>query len=88
MSSAGEPTAHFSTFKHRVKSRTTSKNIFTIKDPSGGSILYALFSVNLECTVTKTLKANDHWQPVYLLYEGGSATRISKANQAMGIPGD
>ena len=25
---------------------------------------------------------------MYLLYEGGSATRILKVNQAMGIPGD
>ena len=25
---------------------------------------------------------------MYLLYKGGSATRILKANQAMGIPGD
>ena len=65
-----------------------SKNIFTIKDPSGGSILEASFSVTLECTVSKTLKAGDHWQPVYLLYEGGSATRILKVNQAVGIPGD
>ena len=64
------------------------KNIFTIKDPSGGSVLEASFPVTLECTMTKTLKSNGHWQLVYLLYEGGSATRISKANQAMGIPGD
>ena len=63
-----------------------SKNIFTIKDPSGGSILEASFSVALEYTVTKTPKAGGHWQPVYLLYEGGSTTRILKANQAVGIP--
>ena len=88
MSSAGDPAAQFSTFKHRVKCRTTSKNIFTIKDPSGRSILEASFSVTLECIVTKTLKARGHWQPVYLLYEGGSATRILKPNQAMGIPCD
>ena len=37
--------------------------------------------------VTKTLKAGGQWQPVYLLYKGGSATRILKVNQAMGIPG-
>ena len=61
-----------------------SKNIFTIKDPSGRSVLEASFFVTLECTVTKTLKAGSHWQPVYPLYEGGSATRILKANQAMG----
>ena len=65
-----------------------SKNIFTIKDPSGGSVLEASFSMTLECTVTRTLKAGDHWQPVYLLYEGGSATRFLKANQAVGILGD
>ena len=66
----------------------TSKNIFTIKDPCGGSILEASFSMTLECIVTNTLKAGGHWQPVYLLYKGGSATRILKANQAMDIPGD
>ena len=44
--------------------------------------------MTLECTVTRTLKAGDHWQPVYLLYEGGSATRILKVNQAVGIPDD
>ena len=44
--------------------------------------------MTLECTVTKTLKVGGHWQPVYLLYKGGSATRILKANQAVGIPGD
>jgi hypothetical protein len=38
--------------------------------------------------VTNTLKAGGHWQPVYLLYEGGSATRSLKANQAVGIPSD
>ena len=85
MSSIEDPTAQFSTFKHRVKCRTTSKNIFTIKDPSGGSVLEASFSMILECTVTKTLKAGGHWQPVYFPYEGGSATRILKANQAVGI---
>jgi hypothetical protein len=52
----------------------TSKNIFTIKDPSAESILEASFSMTLECTVTKILKAGSHWQPVYLLYEGGSTT--------------
>ena len=88
MSSAGDPAAQFSTFKHHIKCRTTSKNIFTIKDPSDGSILKASFSMTLECTVTKTLKTDGHWQPVYLLYEGGSATRILKENQAVGIPGD
>ena len=66
----------------------TSKNIFTIKDPSRESILEASFSMTLECTMTKTLKADGHWQPVYLLYEGGSTTRILKANQAVGILGD
>ena len=69
MSSAGDPAAQFSTFKHHIKCRTTSKNIFTIKDPSGRSVLEAPFSVTLECTVTKTLKAGGHWQPMYLLYE-------------------
>ncbi|XP_066350377.1 uncharacterized protein [Miscanthus floridulus] len=64
------------------------KNIFTIKDPSSGSGVEASFSVTLECTVTKILKVGSHWQSVYLLYEGGSATRILKANQAMGIPND
>jgi len=58
MSSAKDPAAQFSTFKHHVKCRTTSKNIFTIKDPSGGSVLEASFSVTLECTVTKTLKVS------------------------------
>jgi hypothetical protein len=86
MSSLGDPVAHFSTFKHHVKCRTTSKNIFTIKDPSGGSILEASFSVTLEYMVTNTLKDSVHWYPVYLLYEGGSATRILKVNQAVGIP--
>ena len=88
MSSTRDPTTQFSTFKHRVKCRTTSKKIFTIKDPSDGSVLEASFSMTLDCTVTKTLKASDHWQSVYLLYERGSATRILKANQAVGIPGD
>ena len=64
------------------------KNIFTIKDPSIGSGIEASFSMTLECRVTKTIKASGHWQLVYLLYEGGSATRILKANQAVGIPGD
>ena len=86
MSSARDPTAQFSTFKHRVKCRMTSKNIFTIKDPYSGSVLEASFSLTLECTVTKTLKVGGHWKPVYLLYEGGSTTRILKANQAVGIP--
>ena len=58
MSSVGDPAAQFSTFKHRIKWRTTSKNIFTIKDSSGGSVLEASFSVTLECTVTKTLKVS------------------------------
>jgi hypothetical protein len=58
MSSATDPTTRFSTFKHRVKCRTTSKNIFTIKDPSGGSGIEASFYVTLECMVTKTLKAS------------------------------
>ncbi|XP_066344626.1 uncharacterized protein [Miscanthus floridulus] len=88
MSSAKDHAAQFSTFKHRVKCRTTSKNIFTIKDPSGGNILEVKFSMTLECIVTKTLKVGGNWQPVYLLYEGGSAIRILKANQAMGIPND
>ena len=65
-----------------------SKNIFTIKDPSSRSILEASFSMTLECTVTKTLKANGHWSPVYLLYKRGSATKILKVNQVMGIPDD
>ena len=65
-----------------------SKKLFTIKDPSSKSNIEASFSVTLECTVTKTLKAGGHWQPMYLLYEGGSATRILKANQAVGIPSD
>ena len=38
--------------------------------------------------MTKTLKAGGHWQPVYLLYEGGRTTKILKANQAVGITGD
>ena len=88
MSSTEDLAAQFSTFKHRVKCRTTSKNIFTIKDPSRESILEASFSMTLECRVTKTIKASGHWQLVYLLYEGGSATRILKANQAVGIPDD
>ena len=88
MSSTEDPAPQFSTFKHHVKCRTTSKNIFTIKDQSSGSVLEASFSVTLECTVTKTLKAGYHWQLVYLLYEGGSATRILKANQVVGILGD
>ena len=88
MSFTGDPVAQFSTFKHRIKSRTTLKKLFTIKDPSGGSGVEASFSVTLECTVTKTLKAGGHWQLVCLLYEGGSATRILKVNQVMGIPGD
>jgi len=79
-SSAEDPAAQFSTFKHHIKCRTTSKNIFTIKDPSSGSVLEASIFVTLECMVTKTLKAGGHWQPVYLLYEGGSATRILKVN--------
>ena len=62
MSSAGDPAVQFFTFKHRVKCRMTSKNIFTIKDPSSGSILDASFSMTLECMVTKTLKASGHWQ--------------------------
>ncbi|XP_066381125.1 uncharacterized protein [Miscanthus floridulus] len=65
-----------------------SKNIFTIKHPSGESVLEASFSVTLECMVTKTHKAGGNWQPVYLLYEGANATRILKANQAIGIPDD
>ena len=36
--------------------------------------------------MTKTLKDGGYWQPVYLLYKRGIATRILKANQAMGIP--
>ena len=88
MSSAGDPAAQFSTFKHRVKCRTTLKNIFTIKDPSGGSILEASFSMTLECMVTKTLKVGGQWQSMYLLYKGGSATSILKVNQAVGFPGD
>ena len=88
MSSVGDPATQFSTFKHRVKCRTTSRNIFIIKDPSGRSVLEASFFVTLECTVTKTLKAGSHWQPMYLLYEGSNATRILKANQAVGIPSD
>jgi hypothetical protein len=64
------------------------KNIFTIMDPSSGSILETSFSMTLECMVTKTLKAGGHWQLVYLLYKGGSATRILKANEAVGIPDD
>ena len=86
MSFAGDPAAQFSNFKHHIKCRKTSKNIFTIKDPTGRSVLEASFSVTLECTVTKTLKDSGHWQPVYLLCEGGSATMILKVNQAMGIP--
>ena len=88
MSSTGDPDAQFSTFKHCVMSRTTLKKLFTIKDPSGGSDIEASFSMTLEYTVTKILKAGGHWQLVYLLYEGGSATRILKANRAVGIPGD
>ena len=65
-----------------------SKNIFTIKDPSNGSSFEASFSMTLECTVTKTLKASGHWPPVYLLYKRGSATKILKVNQVMGIPND
>jgi hypothetical protein len=42
--------------------------------------------MNLECTVTKTLKADGYWQLVYLLYKGGSATRILKTNQAVASP--
>jgi hypothetical protein len=64
MSSVGDPDAQFSTFKHRVKSRMTSKKLFTIKDPFSGSGVEASFSVTLECTVTKTLKVGGHWQPV------------------------
>ena len=44
--------------------------------------------MTLECMVTKTLKAGGHWQLVYLLYEGGSTTRILKVNQTVGILGD
>ena len=44
--------------------------------------------MTLEWMVTKNLKADDNWQPVYLLYQGGSATRILKVNRAMGIPSD
>ena len=66
----------------------TWKKLFTNKDPSSGSSSEAAFSVTLECIVTKTLKARGHWQPVYLLYEGGSATRILKVNQAVGILDD
>ena len=88
MTSAGDPAIQFSNFRHHVKSRMTWKKLFTIKDPSSRSILEASFSMTLECTVTKTLKAGYNWQPVYLLYEGGCATRVLKANQAMGIPGD
>jgi hypothetical protein len=88
MSSIRDPDAQFSTFKHHVKSRTMSKKLFTIKDPSGGSGVEASFSVTLECTVTKTLKVGGHWQPVYLLYEGGTTTRNLKANQVVGIPDD
>jgi hypothetical protein len=51
----------------------TSKNIFTIKDPSSRSDVEESFFVTLECTVTKPLKVGGHWQSVYLLYEGGSA---------------
>ena len=69
MSSTEDHATQFSNFKHCIKCRTTSKNIFTIKDPSGGSVLEASFFVTLECTVTKTLKAGGHWQLVYLLYE-------------------
>ena len=85
MSSTGDLAAQFFTFKHRIKCRMMSKNIFTIKDPSSRSILEASFSMTLECTVSKTLKAGGHWQPVHLLYEGVSTTRILKANQAVGI---
>ena len=88
MSSAGDPDAQFSTFKHHVKSRTTWKKLFIIKETSGKSGIKATFSMTLECMVTKTLKANDDWQPVQVLYEGGSATRTFKANHAMGILGD
>jgi len=63
----------------------TSKKLFTIKDPSSKSSVEASFSMTLKRTVTKTHKPGDHWQPIYLLYEGGSTTRILKANQAMGI---
>ena len=63
-----------------------SKKLFTINDPSGRSGVEASFSMTLECTMTKTLKASGHWQPVYLLCEGCSTTRILKVNQAMGIP--
>ena len=66
----------------------TSKKLFTINDPSGRSVLEASFSMTLECTLTKTLKAGGHWQLVYLLYERGSATKILKVNQAVGILGD
>jgi hypothetical protein len=88
MSFVRDPDAQLSTFKHRIKSRTTSKKLFTIKDPSGGSGVEASFSVTLECTMTKTLKVGGHWHLVYLQYERGSATRILKANQAVGIPSD
>ncbi|XP_066380841.1 uncharacterized protein [Miscanthus floridulus] len=63
----------------------TWKKLFTIKDPSGGSGGEASFSVTLECTVTKTLKADGHWQSVYLLYEGGSSTRILKWLQQLNL---
>jgi hypothetical protein len=61
MSSTGDPDAQFSTFKHCVKSRTMLKKLFTIKDPFGGSGVEASFSMTLECTVTKTLKADGRW---------------------------
>jgi hypothetical protein len=60
MSFAGDLTTQFSTFKYRIKCRTTSKNIFTIKDPSGESSIEASFYVTLECMVTKTLKGSGH----------------------------
>jgi hypothetical protein len=60
MSSTGDPDAQFSTFKYRIKSRSTWKKLFTIKDPSSGSGGEAAFSVTLECIVTKTLKVGGH----------------------------
>ena len=66
----------------------TSKKLFTIKDPSSKSSVEASFSMTLKRTVTKTHKPGDHWQPVYLLCEEGSATRILKVNQVVGITDD
>jgi hypothetical protein len=39
------------------------KNIFTIKDPSGGSVLEASFSVTLECMVTNTVSVRSRGGP-------------------------